>query len=83
MMHWAPTLFLSITLLMFAVPTFAIAVAVWVMLIARLLASVLQPAKLPSALLAIMLWGSFATIFGYGAFQLGAMVIDGFIGRFL
>lgn len=81
---WATTI-LALFLLLFSVPVVAIAVAVWVRLIAYLLIDLyeMRIEQLFSDVLALLFFGTFATIIGWGAYEMGSTVIDGLIGRYV
>jgi hypothetical protein len=80
---WATTI-LSVFLLLFAIPACAMAVAIWCRLIYYLALDLweLNVEQLLGDVIVIIFMGGFATLFGYGAFELGSTVIDGLIGRY-
>lgn len=81
---WATTI-LALFLLMFSIPVAAIAVAVWIRLVVYLLIDLYEMnfEQLIGDVLAILFLGSFATMFGWGAFEMGSTIIDGLIGRYV
>lgn len=81
---WATTM-LALFLLLFSVPVAAIAVAIWVRLIVYLLIDLydMNLEQLFGDVLAVLFFGTFATIIGWGAFAMGSTVIDGLIGRYV
>lgn len=92
MLHWLPTLFVTVSLLLFAVPTLAMAVAVIGMSLARMGMATYELAvqrdrlaltKWTGAMIGAPVWIIFAGMFGWGAYLLGANVINGFITRFI
>ena len=78
---WA-TLPLSALLLFFAVAALAFAMSIGGLAAATLGRAIIKRDRILGALIGLLVWGGFATLFGYHALQLGVYVINGVIGRF-
>lgn len=85
MAPWPVTLFVSTILLLFAIPVLSFALGIGGLLLARLGCNIWHRewARLPMTLITCAIVGSFAYLFGNGAFLIASDVIDGLIGRFL
>lgn len=78
---WA-TCIMSFLMLLFAVAGVSFAAALILFCVARVLRAVVYLRDMPSALLTLIVLGTFAWMFGWGAYELGSSIIDGLIGRF-
>jgi hypothetical protein len=72
---------LGLFLFLVAVLILSFAVAIETMVGVRLVYSVFHPRKLLGTIIAALIWGPFAALFGYGAYTMAASVMDGLLGR--
>ena len=77
---WATVVF-TIIMLLFTTAILALCLVIWAALLIRLAYSFRHLKTFAGAILAIIFFGSFAWVFGIGAWRVSSMVIDGMIAR--
>ncbi len=77
---WATVIF-TVLMLLFTTAILALCLAIWGMLLVRLAFTFRHLNTITGTILAIIFYGSFATVFGVGAYKVSSMVIDGMIAR--
>jgi len=82
MIPWPFAIVMSIFLFLFAVTMLSFAVALEVMLVMRLMATLQNWRQFSMSLVTAVIIGPFAYMFGRGAYLLGSDIIDGLILRF-
>ena len=78
---WA-TVIMSLLILFWTIGALSFAVAICWLLLVRLGDAIKHPSKLLGTLIAIVIFGGFAVLFGMGAYEVSSDIIDGLIGRF-
>ena len=81
MTPWPVALFMSIFLMMFAVSMLSFAIFIEGLLVARLVVTITKPKAFLGSVITAAIVGPFAYMFGSGALDLGAHIVDGWIAR--
>ena len=77
---WATVIF-TVIMLLFMTAILALCLVIWGALLVRLAYSFRHLKTITGTFLAIIFFGSFAWVFGIGAYKVSSMVIDGMIAR--
>ncbi len=77
---WATVVF-TVIMLLIVTAILALCLCVWAALLYRLAVSFRHLKTIAGTILAIIFFGSFAWVFGIGAYRVSSMVIDGMIAR--
>jgi len=79
---WASAMF-TIIILLISTTILALCLAIWAILLYRMWLNFWSRywKTIPGTIVAIVVFGSFALVFGIGAYNVSSMVIDGMIAR--
>ena len=77
---WATVVF-TIIMLLFTTAILAMCLVMWGALLYRLAFSFRYLKGITGAIISVVAYGSFAWVFGVGAYKVSSMVIDGMIAR--
>ncbi len=77
---WATAIF-TVIMLLFTTAILALCLVIWGALLMRLAYTFRYLTSITGTILAIIFYGSFAWVFGIGAYKVSSMVIDGMISR--
>lgn len=83
MIAWPVALALGLLLTLFGVIILSFAVCIEVLLAIRLVCAIWHWKEVATTLVTVAIGGTFAYMFGRGAYLMTSEVVDGMIGRFL